>query len=157
MSKQTLVITRFSLLQTSIFLHFHELLSFSLNFSKNIKQLSYAEISNLKGFCRHYFVCLVWSRFDFGKLSTLLIDSFMIELIFLSQMSVFPRNLNHSLEVQRAKEVCSDYHGHNILELYIFQFWSASPQIKRSLISRITNLTYEFPHELLNDFRFRIV
>ena len=41
------------------------------------------------------FAYVVRLKFDFGKLSTLLIDSFLIELTFLSQMNAFSRNMSH--------------------------------------------------------------
>ena len=34
---------------------------------------------------------------------------------------------------------------------------SESPQVKRCLISSITNLVHELPHELLNELRLRIL
>ena len=56
------------------------------------------------------------SRFDFRKLATLLIASFLRELTFLSQMSAFSRNLNHRWKIGQQKK---NFPGHNILELYI--------------------------------------
>ena len=48
-----------------------------------------------------------------------LIGSFLMEVNFLSQMNTFSINLNHHLEVLRAKEKFSDNPSQNILELYI--------------------------------------
>ena len=38
--------------------------------------------------------------------------------------------------------------GYNILELYIFLVQSNSPQVKRNLISNVTNLVHKLPHGL---------
>ena len=35
----------------------------------------------------------------------------------------------------------------------MFEYDSDSPQVKRNLISTVTNLEYELPHELLNGLR----
>ena len=45
--------------------------------------------------------------------------------------------------------------GHNILALLNDLATSGSPQVKRYLISTITNLAHELPHELPNDLRLR--
>ena len=34
---------------------------------------------------------------------------------------------------------------------------SDSPQVRKHLISSVTNLVHEWPHELLNDLRLRII
>ena len=39
----------------------------------------------------------------------------------------------------------------------VFWYRSASPQVKRNLISSIANLVYELPHELRNNVRLRIL
>ena len=71
-------------------------------------------------------------KFDFKKLSTLLIGSFLIEVTFLSQMITFSR-FESSLEVQRAKRKFLDNPGHNILELYSILVQIRFPTSKRKL------------------------
>ena len=39
----------------------------------------------------------------------------------------------------------------------VFWYRSASPQVKRNLISSIANLVYELPHELRNNVGLRIL
>ena len=39
----------------------------------------------------------------------------------------------------------------------MFQYRSYQPQVKRNLISSISNLVYELPHELPNDLRLKIL
>ena len=39
----------------------------------------------------------------------------------------------------------------------MFQYRSKSPQVKRNLLSSITNLVYKLPHELLNELRLGIL
>ena len=56
-------------------------------------------------------------KFNFKKLSTLLIDSFLIVVTFGPNEQFFQK-FESSLEVQRAKRKFSDNRGHNILELY---------------------------------------
>ena len=54
---------------------------------------------------------------------------------------------------------------HEISTILLIIFWyfliiqlrSESPKVKRYLISSITNLVHELPHELPNDFRIRIL
>ena len=63
----------------------------------------------------------VWfsSKFDFRKLSTVLIGSFLMEITFFSQISpFFFQKHDWSLKVHWAKETFSDNHGRKILELY---------------------------------------
>ena len=43
------------------------------------------------------------------------------------------------------------------LHFLIIQLWSESPQVKRYLISSITNLVHELPHEFPNDLRLTIL
>ena len=56
-------------------------------------------------------------KFDFKKFSTLIIDSFLIEVTFLCQMRTFPRNLNHHGKCREQKENFQTILV-NILELY---------------------------------------
>ena len=60
----------------------------------------------------------IWFRlkFDLRKLPTLLIESFLIKLISLSQMSTFYRILNQHWKCREQKNF-SDNPCHNILEL----------------------------------------
>ena len=52
-----------------------------------------------------------------------------------------------------------------LITILVIMFWhfliislrSESPQVKRYLISSITNLVHELPHEFPNDFRLRIL
>ena len=55
------------------------------HFSRNIKYVSRVKVLH------------IWfrSKFDFRKLSTLLIGSFLVGIAFLSQMNTFFRKLNH--------------------------------------------------------------
>ena len=39
----------------------------------------------------------------------------------------------------------------------MFYYRSDYPQVKRNVISSISNLVYELPHELPNDLRLRIL
>ena len=43
-------------------------------------------------------------KFDFKKLSTLIIGSFLIEVTFLSQRTIFSKNLNHHWKCREQKE-----------------------------------------------------
>ena len=74
-------------------------------------------------------------------------------------MSTFSRSFNHHWKC-RKQERFSDNLSHNIWEHYnVLQVWLS--QVKRSLISSITNLVYELPRqlsrELPNDLRLKIL
>ena len=58
------------------------------------------------------------SKFDFRKLSTLLISCFLKEPTFWSQSGYFFQIAESLLEVQRVKEEFSDNPGLNILTLF---------------------------------------
>ena len=47
--------------------------------------------------------------------------------------------------------------GHNILELYNVLVEIRLQQVKRTVVSSTANLGCEFPHELPNDLRLRIL
>ena len=51
----------------------------------------------------------------------------------------------------------ADVFGHNILELCKAIYRSNLQQAKRDLVSSITSLVYEWPHELPNELRLRIL
>ena len=74
-------------------------------------------------------------------------------------MSTFSRSFNHHWKC-RKQERFSDNLGHNICEHYNVLQVRLS-QVKRSLISIITNLVYELPRqlsrELPNDLRLKIL
>ena len=55
-------------------------------------------------------------KFNFKKLSTLLIDSFLIVVTFLGQMSSFSRNLNHLWKYREQKE--------NFQTIVVIIFWN---------------------------------
>ena len=134
-----LVLTRPSLLQTSIFWHF----------------------------------CIIGlgQKFDFRKLSTLLIGIFLIELVFLSHMSTFSRNFAHHWKCREQKE--------NFQTIVVIIFWNFTifynilqyftilynilvhvrfTTIKRKFISSIANLVYELPQTCIpNDWWLRIL
>ena len=55
-------------------------------------------------------------KFNFKKLSTLLIDSFLIVVTFLGQMSSFSRNLNHLWKCREQKE--------NFQTIVVIIFWN---------------------------------
>ena len=46
---------------------------------------------------------------------------------------------------------------HNYFEFYKVLVHIPLPQVKRNLISSIRNLIYEFPNDMLNDLRLRIL
>ena len=108
--------------------------------------------------CKHYLAQLIYVKnFDFKKLSTLLIGSFLIRVTILMEMSTLSRNLNHHWKCQEQKE-----NLHTILVIMfwkftIFQYRSDSPQVKGNLISSLGNLVYKLPHELPNDLRLRFL
>ena len=100
-----------------------------------------------------------------------MMGSFLKKLFFLSQNGQFFQIFESSLEVQRVKEKFSNNPGHNILELFnnLVQVqiatsktklglqYNKSPQVKRNLVSSITNLVHESSHELLNHLGLRIL
>ena len=73
-----------------------------MSFDKNIKQVSCVKVPNLIILCKHYFT--LGQKFDFKKLSTLLIGSVFIEVTFLSQMSTFSRKLHHHWNCREQKK-----------------------------------------------------
>ena len=96
-------------------------------------------------------------KFDFKKLSTLLIGSFLIEITVLSQMSSFFQKFESSLECREQKENFQTILVIILWNFEIFYYRSDSPQVKQNLISGIANLVFELPHELPNNLRLRIL
>ena len=54
-----LIVTPPSPFPTPIFAHFWQLQSFSINFNKNIKQVSCVKVRNLRDLCKQYFAYLI--------------------------------------------------------------------------------------------------
>ena len=96
------------------------------------------------------------SKFDFTKLSTLLISSFLIELTFFEENEHFFHNVESTWEVQIVKGKFRDNPGYNVLELYNV-LEQARFAVKRNLISSITKLPYKLALELTHDLRLRIL
>ena len=97
------------------------------------------------------------SRFDFNKLSILLISCFLKELTFSSQNGYFFQIVESSLEVWRVKEKFSDNPVLNIWAIFKNLVLVQIATNKKTLdIYSITNLVQKLPHELLNDFRLNI-
>ena len=93
------------------------------------------------------------SKFDFRKLSTFRISCFLSQIKFLSQNWYFFQKVQSSLGEQKAKE---NFQKNLVILFWQFLIISLScklPQVKRYLISRITNLLKQLPYELL---RYRI-
>ena len=83
--------------------------------NKNMKQVSCIKVLNLMDLYKHYLAYWFSPKFDFRKLSRLLIGSFLIEITFLSHMSTFPEIWIITGSV-KSKKKFSDNPGHNILE-----------------------------------------
>ena len=98
------------------------------------------------------------SRFDFNKLSILLISCFLKELTFSSQNGYFFQIVESSLAVWRVKEKFSDNPVLNIWAIFknLVQVQIATSKTTLDIYS-ITNLVYKLPHELPNDFRLSIL
>ena len=75
-----------------------------MKFNKIVKQVSFVKVPDLMVSCKALFCIFdLGQNFDFKKLSTLLIGSFLIEVTFLSQMSTSSRNLNHHWKCRELK------------------------------------------------------
>ena len=70
-------------------------------------------------------------------------------------MSTFPAKFNHRWKCTEQKKKFQTIVVIISRKLTMFQYRSESPQVKRNLISTISNLVYELPHELPNDLRPR--
>ena len=81
-------------------------------------QVSRVKVSNLMFLCKHQLHMCYRSKFDFRKLSTSLIRSFLIELTFFELSELFFQKFELSFEGQKAKRKFSDIPCHNIFELY---------------------------------------
>ena len=98
------------------------------------------------------------TRFDFNKLSILLISCFLKELTFSSQNGYFFQIVESSLEVWRVKEKFSDNPVLNIWAIFKNLVLVQIATNKKTLdIYSITNLVQKLPHELLNDFRLKVL
>ena len=84
------------------------------------------------------------------------IDSFFIEVTFLSQMSTFSRMMNHHWKCWKQRKFSGNL-GQNIFELYYVLVQVRVATSNRDLIYSITNLVFDFPHELPNNLRLRIL
>ena len=93
------------------------------------------------------------SKIDSRKLSSSLIGSFLTELTFLNQMSVFSRNWNHRWKCREQKENFQTIMVIIFWNFTMFQYRPDQPQVKQNMISSKANLVYELPHALPNDLR----
>ena len=114
-----LVFTCPSLLQTCILGHIMYNFKLFLKSKKIYINKSVALKFQIQWFCVST-ILYIWfrSKFDFRKLSHLMMGSFLKKLFFLSQNGQFFQIFESSLEVQRVKEKFSNNPGHNILELF---------------------------------------
>ena len=126
-----------------------------MNFNKNVKQVSCVKVSNLMVSCQHYFAYLI-------QFKNLTLKNFLLYLlVFFDRSNIFepnqhfPRNSNHHWKCREEKEGFEATLVIISWNFTIFQYRSDSPQVKGNLISSITNLLYELPHELPNDLRLR--
>ena len=108
--------------------------------------------------CKHYFAYSAQAKnLTLESFQLCLLVFFLIELVFLSNISTFSRNFNHHWKCREQKQ------NFRIIEVIIFwnftifQYSSDSLQVKRNFISSIANLVYELPHELPNEGRLRIL
>ena len=68
---------------------------------------------------KYCFLYLFWSKFDFRKLPTVLVVSFLTGLTFLRQKSTYSRNSNHRWKIREQNERKFSYNPcQNVLELY---------------------------------------
>ena len=92
---------------------------------------------------KHCFLYLFWSKFDFRKLPTVLVVSFLTGLTFLSQKSTYSRNSNHRWKIREQKENFQTILAKMFWNFSVFQYRFYSPQVKQTLISTLTNLVCE--------------
>ena len=113
-----MVLTRPSLLQTLVVLHFVYYQSISPIFKENIKHVSFVKIPNLMVSCKQYFACSVWIKNWLWKAFTITYWYFFDRTNFFKPNEHFFQKFQSSLEVWRSKRKFSDNLAHNFLELY---------------------------------------
>ena len=101
---------------------------------------------------KHYLLYLFWSTFDFRKLPTVLVVSFLTGLTFLSQKSTYSRNSNHHWKIREQKENFQTILTKMFWNFTVFQYRFYSSQVKQNLISTLTNLVCELSRERLKTF-----
>ena len=92
---------------------------------------------------KHYILYLFWSTFDFRKLATVLVVSFLTGLTFLSQKSTYSRNSNHHCKIREQKVNFQTILAKMFWNFTVFQYRFYSSQIKQNLIFTLTNLVCE--------------
>ena len=75
------------------------------------------KVPNFMVLCKDYFTCFVQIKVWVQKVLRLAYWQFLEKINFFETNERFFQKLESSLEMQRAKEKCSDNPGHGILEL----------------------------------------
>ena len=112
-----------------------------------------AEVNGLVLALFFFFCHWFRSKFDFRKIWTLLITCFLNDLTFFNQNLHSFQKVELSMDKWRVKETFQTILVIIFWHFLIILLRSESRQVKRYLISSITNLVYESPHDFRSVLR----